>query len=109
MKEEEIRPQILFEEYLALTISDVETYFSNVPRKAIDCPACEVVGYLAFSKNGFDYALCQECCALFVSPCPETDFSFNRLLHERSQSSSVQPLSFVSELMYSGTNSGYFN
>ena len=77
MKEKEIRPKKVFEEFLSLAASDVQTFFSNAPRRGINCPACEVVGDLAFSKNGFDYALCPECQTLFVSPRPEAD-TFSR-------------------------------
>ena len=40
MKEEDIRPQEVFDEYLRLTEADIQKFFMDVPRIQIDCPAC---------------------------------------------------------------------
>tara|TARA_X000000950_G_scaffold266267_1_gene341554 strand:- start:94 stop:1074 length:981 start_codon:yes stop_codon:yes gene_type:complete len=70
MKEEDIRPQHIFDEYLALTIQDTKTYFDNCEKDIIKCPACGSVGEFSFNKSGFDYEECKECFTLFVNPRP---------------------------------------
>lgn len=70
MKEEEIRPQRIFNEYLRLAERDTKTYFSGVDRVIGNCPACENVGEVAFEKHGFIYENCPRCFTLFVNPRP---------------------------------------
>ena len=81
MKEEDIRPQKIFDKYLELAKIDIETYFTNVPRHVIKCPACGKNGVHAFQKNGFDYSTCQNCDTLYVSPRPENS-AFNQYYTE---------------------------
>lgn len=71
MKENEIRPQSIFDEYLNLCEQDIETYFAQAPRYATPCPACGEAGEFAFHKKGFSYETCPACLTLFVSPRPE--------------------------------------
>jgi hypothetical protein len=70
MKEEEIRPQKIFDEYLRLAKQDTETYFGEVETVSGTCPACEAVGEPAFVKFGFTYDTCPNCLSLFVNPRP---------------------------------------
>ena len=77
MKEEEIRPQAIFDEYLKLAQVDTKTFFEKANRKSVPCPACNTEGDHAFNKNGFDYALCPNCSTLYVSPRPVNE-AFNR-------------------------------
>ena len=78
MKEEDIRPENLFNEYLLLAERDVETYFRNAPYYYTPCPACGKTGSrFAFRKMGFDYEECGDCGTLFANPRPHAD-SFNR-------------------------------
>ena len=70
LKEEEIRPQKIFDEYLRLAKEDAETYFSDVERVVGSCPACGTVGEYAFDKQGFTYESCPNCQTLFVNPRP---------------------------------------
>ena len=49
MKEAEIRPTAIFDEYLRLADLDTETYFSNVSRVHINCPACGTKGDKVFT------------------------------------------------------------
>jgi len=70
MKEEEIRPQKIFDEYLSLAKQDTETYFSEVEKISSVCLACESVADHAFDKNGFSYEVCPNCQTLFVNPRP---------------------------------------
>lgn len=70
MKEEEIRPQAIFDEYLRLAAEDTVTYFSDAERISGRCPACYGVGAAAFEKTGFRYEQCPDCHTLFVNPRP---------------------------------------
>lgn len=70
MKEHEIRPQNIFDEYLRLCEEDTKTFFDKVPRVEQPCPACGEKGGDAFAKNGFNYVQCPECMTLYVSPRP---------------------------------------
>jgi hypothetical protein len=70
MKEADIRPQAIFDEYLRLCALDTETYFGSAERHAIACPACGAQGNEAFTKNGFTYEHCTRCESLYVSPRP---------------------------------------
>ena len=74
--EEEIRPEKVFDEYLRLTATDTETYFSDVKRVEIDCPACGGKGKHWAMKSGFSYKLCPDCLSIYVSPRPVMD-AFN--------------------------------
>ena len=73
MKEEEIRPESIFDEYLRLAKIDTKVFFDNAPREEITCPACGINGEQSFSKNRFNYELCPDCSTLFVSPRPIND------------------------------------
>jgi 2-polyprenyl-3-methyl-5-hydroxy-6-metoxy-1,4-benzoquinol methylase len=73
MKEEEIRPKRIFDEYLRLTERDVEKYFKDGPRRDVPCPACASEGIHSFVKQGFTYKECTSCQTLFVSPRPTAE------------------------------------
>lgn len=70
MKEEEIRPKKIFEEFLDLAKKDSEAYFTAVERVVGACPACQAVADHAFDKHGFSYEECPHCKTLFVNPRP---------------------------------------
>jgi hypothetical protein len=70
MKEEQIRPQDIYNEYLSLAEKDAHTFFSEAELTCGSCPACESDGVFAFSKNGFSYETCPNCLSLFVNPRP---------------------------------------
>ncbi len=70
MKEHDIRPQAVFDEYLRLAQQDTETFFATAERTAGSCPACEGHGQHAFTKHGFSYDLCPVCHTLYVNPRP---------------------------------------
>ena len=70
MKENEIRPKALFDEFLNLLEQDIETFFSGAPRRLIKCPACGASGVTAFEKHGFGYQECEQCDTLYASPRP---------------------------------------
>lgn len=70
MKEEEIRPKKIFDEYLRLAREDTDAYFRDVEKENGKCPACEETGVPAFVKYGFNYETCKNCHSLFVNPRP---------------------------------------
>jgi len=70
MKEEEIRPKEIFDEYIRLAAEDVHRYFANSVYTKINCPACGEIGFFVFEKEGFNYESCSMCKTLFVSPRP---------------------------------------
>lgn len=76
MKEEEIRPQKLFDELLRLTKKDIDKYFNKSVYTNINCPACNTKGVFSFEKDGFNFDKCKECHTLYLSPRPDKE-SFN--------------------------------
>jgi SAM-dependent methyltransferase len=77
MKEEDIRPKEIFDEYLRLCKKDAKNYFgSNTNLHPILCPACCSSGVKAFEKNNFTYEECPACSTLYVSPRPEESSFF---------------------------------
>jgi len=70
MKETEIRPKNIFDEYLRLAKIDTVSYFSNVNRIEMNCPSCNLIGEYSFVKDGFDYCECIKCQTLYVNPRP---------------------------------------
>ena len=88
MKEEEIRPKKIFDEYLRLAKQDTKTYFSEVERVSGFCPACESSGDYAFDKNGFCYEVCPHCQTLYVNPRPDAE-AFSKYYTESPSSKYV--------------------
>jgi len=76
MKEEEIRPEKLFDELLRLNKEDIKIYFSQSNYSIIQCPACGNNGEFYFNKYGFSFDECSKCKTLYVSPRPDKE-SFN--------------------------------
>lgn len=72
LKESDIRPESIYNEYKDLLCKDIEEYFSNSSSlKKIDCPGCaNQKTKFVFAKMGFDYHVCENCGSLFVSPRP---------------------------------------
>lgn len=95
MKEAEIRPQNIFDEYLRLARKDTVDYFSGAKTVPFSCPACDGDGEPAFTKDGFDYASCPACRTLYVSPRPAED-AFTRYYTE-SPSSKYWATTFYKE------------
>lgn len=71
MKENDIRPAHIFEEYLRLSSLDTERFFDSERREEIPCPACGS-GRTApsFVKRGFGYSQCVDCATLYQTPRP---------------------------------------
>jgi 2-polyprenyl-3-methyl-5-hydroxy-6-metoxy-1,4-benzoquinol methylase len=72
MKEYDIRPQKLFDEFLEVARSDIGKYFSNVSEFVeVGCPGCgSDDSKISFSKHGMHYRECVNCGSLFMSPRP---------------------------------------
>lgn len=82
MKEADIRPKALFDEYLRLSAADVARFFPDPETFAArPCPACgEERSRAAFTKNRFDYVRCDACDTLYAQriPAPEAFERFYR-------------------------------
>jgi 2-polyprenyl-3-methyl-5-hydroxy-6-metoxy-1,4-benzoquinol methylase len=95
MKEEEIRPQKIFNEYLRLAERDTQKYFDISERFPVCCPACGQNGLHSFAKHGFTYEECLSCQTLFVSPRPHAE-AFSRYYQE-SESAEYWASTFYKE------------
>ena len=95
MKEEEIRPKHIFDEYLRLAERDTEKYFSPTDRQVVLCPACGAHGIRVFTKQSFAYEECPDCQTLFVSPRPPAE-AFSRYYQE-SESATYWATTFYKE------------
>ena len=74
MKESDIRPSDLFDEYLRLSALDAEVFFSNTARSSIPCIGCGGGNVdNCFIKHGFQYVQCKECETLYLSPRPPAE------------------------------------
>ena len=77
MKEEEIRPKELFQQYLGLSSKDAKSFNKKLFEKT-DCIACGSSQLEdKFIKNGFKYQLCKTCGSLFCNPRPTQDMLDN--------------------------------
>ena len=72
LKESDIRPGKMYNEYKELLAQDVNKYFSDPSLLVkVDCPGCLGKDFKAiFNKNGFNYCICNKCGSFFVSPRP---------------------------------------
>lgn len=95
MKEEEIRPRQVFDEYLRLAALDADLYFNKSERQIISCPACLTSGEKAFEKHGFAYEVCSACQTLFVSPRPPVEDFFD--YYQKSASARYFATTFYKE------------
>jgi 2-polyprenyl-3-methyl-5-hydroxy-6-metoxy-1,4-benzoquinol methylase len=83
MKEEEIRPQDLFNRFLAAAREDIETFFSDHSQfVATNCAACGSQNRKwAFDKLGFQFQTCRDCGSLYLSPRPSPE-AFDSYFHD---------------------------
>ena len=70
MKELDIRPKKIFDEFLLLAKKDIKSFFLDVKRTEINCPSCNSIGVHSFKKDEFDYCECKQCQTLYVNPRP---------------------------------------
>lgn len=72
MKEYDIRPKALYEEFMHIVNREVRELFANVIKVKTDCPACgSPESNFIFSKINFDYCECPVCFTIFVNPLPD--------------------------------------
>jgi 2-polyprenyl-3-methyl-5-hydroxy-6-metoxy-1,4-benzoquinol methylase len=95
MKEEEIRPKQIFDEYLRLAERDTQKYFNGTDQQSVPCPGCGADGVHAFTKFGFPYEECPECQSLYVSPRPAAQ-AFS-LYYQESESAQYWASTFYKE------------
>jgi len=72
LKEHDIRPQGLFDEYQRLVRDDIKTFFSGNDYLETPCDTCGEFGDLTFKKDGFAYRVCVPCGNLWMSPRPSS-------------------------------------
>jgi len=71
MRENEIRPKDLWDQYKVLCEKDNARIFGGCERKAINCLACQGSSTeKVFQKDGFAYFVCRDCETLFLNPRP---------------------------------------
>ncbi|MDH5731609.1 MAG: class I SAM-dependent methyltransferase [Gammaproteobacteria bacterium] len=86
MKEYDIRPAHIFEEYLKLSAQDADICFRSTDKTNISCPACGADhSSYEFEKNGFAYSTCQECGTLYQTPRPSKQ-AFEKFYHQSKSS-----------------------
>ena len=74
MKESDIRPPALFEQYLALLREDVTRHFADRSRFVeVACVGCGAKSHEpGLEKLGFRYVRCLDCGSLYLSPRPDS-------------------------------------
>lgn len=87
MKEYEIRPREIFDEYLRISKADIPKFFGETGKFVrVSCPACgEPEQKSEFTKHGFQYVSCPVCESLYVSPRP-TAKMINRFYRDSDSS-----------------------
>lgn len=87
MKEYEIRPKEIFDEYLTISKADIPLFFGDSEHfERVVCPACGEAGQVGeFVKHGFEYVSCLACGTLYVSPRPTAEM-INRFYRESDSS-----------------------
>lgn len=83
MKESEIRPKRVLDEFFRLLELDAAEYFSDCERAEIPCPACSEEGVPVFKKSGFGFSECPSCLTLFATPRPPQE-AFSRFYRNSS-------------------------
>jgi SAM-dependent methyltransferase len=75
MKENEIRPADLWEEYQKLCEIDIEEIFSGCEVVEVPYPACLSENTEdSFQKKGFTYSVCENCKTIYASPRPLPEY-----------------------------------
>lgn len=95
MKEEEIRPKRIFDEFRRLAELDAEKYFGADGREHVCCPACGLNGLYSFTKHTFVYEECPACQTLFANPRPPVE-AFS-LFYRESESAKYVASTFYKE------------
>lgn len=71
IREEEIRPDDIFTEFVRLSAEDAENFFDKTQFENVPCPGCgsEEISE-NFLKHSFQYNCCDDCGSIYVSPRP---------------------------------------
>ena len=100
MKESDIRPQDKLKEYLRLASKDANNLFLKAKFNQIKCVACnDDRNDFQFTKNKFEYCLCQNCGTLYQNPRPE--LLYFEEFYKNSESSSYWENVFFPSVMES--------
>ncbi len=71
IKEEEIRPDDIFSEFVRLSAEDAENFFDKSQFEEVPCPGCGSKKVAeSFKKHTFQYNNCNDCGSIYVSPRP---------------------------------------
>jgi SAM-dependent methyltransferase len=71
IREEEIRPDDIFSEFVRLSAEDAEQFFDKSEFQEVPCPGCGCDRVAAsFTKHTFKYNNCFKCGSIYVSPRP---------------------------------------
>ncbi|MCX6118487.1 MAG: class I SAM-dependent methyltransferase [Proteobacteria bacterium] len=70
LKEEEIRPKQLFDQYLSLAEDDARDIVKTGRFEFVNCISCGQKGETKFEKLGFSYAECPDCQTIYANPRP---------------------------------------
>lgn len=99
LKESEIRPEKIYNEYKDRLSSDIKQFFPDQSSLLeIDCPGClENENKFVFSRIGFNYNKCGRCGTLFVSPRPTDDALRN--FYENSDAGIFLRKTFLNDTM----------
>ncbi|MCT4655447.1 MAG: class I SAM-dependent methyltransferase [Cohaesibacter sp.] len=87
IKEEEIRPEDVFNEFMRLSAQDAESFFDKSQFVDVVCPGCgasEKADH--FKKHSFQYNSCAKCGSVYVSPRPNLDELIRYYSVSKSQS-----------------------
>ncbi len=86
IKEEEIRPDELFGEFLSLAADDAENFFDHSNFVKINCPACGAAETRdSFIKFSFKYGACEKCGTLYACSRPTAKALLDYYAQSRSQ------------------------
>lgn len=97
LREQDIRPRELFDEYLEVARAEALAEFANRSELVdVDCPGCAAAERVpAFEKDGFAYHVCRRCETLYASPRP--DERRLREFHARSRAGRFWADRFLAE------------
>ncbi len=70
MKEEDIRPNEIFQKFLSILSKDSKKYFQKLRKKKSLCLACSKKTIFLYKKNNFKYDKCIFCNTIFANPRP---------------------------------------
>lgn len=86
IREEEIRPDDIFTEFMNLSIADAQNFFDKSKFVKVSCPGCGTAGVTeSFEKWSFAYNSCAVCGTVYASPRPTRAEILRYYAESRSQ------------------------